>query len=201
MSKPVSINPEKSALLILDFQEVVLSNYLSAGDATAVLGKTTELLAAARAAHMNVIHVMVAFRQGHPEISPRNKLFSAAKEHGLFARDGANTSIHSAVAPADEEAVVIKHRIGAFSGTDLETLLRAKNIESLLIAGVTTTGVVLSTVRQAFDRDYRLVVAGDCCADPDYEVHRVLLDKVIAQHAEVVTAHDIAVALQGASAK
>lgn len=179
----------------MDFQNVILNNYLAADQAARVLATTADLIDAARKARLPVIYVMVAFRPGHPEISPRNRLFSIVKEHGLFARDGADTGIHAAIAPTPEEPVVVKHRVGAFSGTDLETLLRAWHIETLVLAGITTAGVVLSTVRQAFDRDYRLVVARDCCADPDQEVHRVLLDKVIADHAEVLTAREIVAAL------
>src|SRR5260370_22115041 len=58
-----------------------------------------------------------------------------------------------------------------FVGTDLETLLRANGIDTLVLAGVHTSGVVLSAVRHAGDLDYRLVVVRDCCADPDAEVH------------------------------
>jgi isochorismate hydrolase len=75
---------------------------------------------------------------------------------------------------------VVKHRISPFVGTDLETLLRANGIDTLVLAGVHTSGVVLSTVRHAGDLDYRLVVVRDCCADPDGEVHAMLLDIVIA---------------------
>ncbi|MFG1404190.1 cysteine hydrolase family protein [Xanthobacter sediminis] len=196
MSKQFSISLEKSALLIMDFQNVILDNYLSADQAATVLANTAKLLSAAREAKMRIIYVMVAFRHGHPEISPRNKLFSIVKEHGLFARGGADTSFHSAVSPTNEEPIVIKHRIGAFTGTDLEMLLRAKHVETLVLAGVTTTGVVLSTVGQAFDRDYRVIVARDCCGDPDEEVHQMLLDKVISQHAEIVAAQEIITALR-----
>lgn len=144
---------------------------------------------------MPVVYVMVAFRQGYPEVSERNRLFSRVKQSGAFGCGQVETAIHPAVAPLDNEPVVIKHRIGAFTGTALETLLRSNGIETLVLAGVTTAGVVLSTVRQALDLDYRVVVARDCCADPDHDVHHVLLDKVIAQHAEVVSAQRVVDAL------
>jgi len=153
------------------------------------------MIAAARTARMLVIYVTVAFRPGHPEVSARNRLFTLLKQNGLFARGHVDTAIHPALAPAEDEPVVIKHRVGAFTGTDLEMLLRASGIETLVLAGITTAGVVLSTVRQAFDMDYRVVVAGDCCADPDLDVHQMLLDKVIAQHAEVVSAQRVIDAL------
>jgi hypothetical protein len=87
---------------------------------------------------------------------------------------------------------VVKHRISPFVGTDLETLLRANGIDTLVLAGVHTGGVVLSTVRHAGDLDYRLVVVRDCCADPDGEVHAMLLDIVIAKQPAVVTTAEFA---------
>ena len=75
-------------------------------------------------------------------------------------------AIHPAAAAREGEPIVVKHRISPFVGTDMETLLRANGIDTLVLAGVHTSGVVLSTVRHAGDLDYRLVVVRDCCADP-----------------------------------
>ena len=66
--------------------------------------------------------------------------------------------------------MVTKRRVGAFSTTDLETILRAKNINKLVLFGISTSGVVLSTVRWAADMDYSLAVVSDACADRDPEV-------------------------------
>jgi len=60
-------------------------------------------------------------------------------------------------------------------------------VRTLVLAGIATSGVVLSTLRQAADLDYGLVVLRDACADADEEVHRVLLDKVFARQADVLT--------------
>jgi nicotinamidase-related amidase len=70
-------------------------------------------------------------------------------------------------------------------------ILRASGIETLLLAGIVTSGVVLSTVRHAADADYRLVVVEDCCADRDAEVHRVLMEKVFARWTTVAKAADV----------
>lgn len=73
--------------------------------------------------------------------------------------DNESTAIHPDVAPAENE--VVKRRVGAFSFTELEMILRAQGIENLILTGVTTSRVVLSTVGQAFDLDYRLIVVND----------------------------------------
>jgi nicotinamidase-related amidase len=65
-------------------------------------------------------------------------------------------------------------------------ILRSNDIETLVMCGIATSGVVLSTLRHAADFDYRLVVVRDCCSDSDSTVHACLLDKVFPRQAEVV---------------
>lgn len=195
MSYWPDLDPAKSALLLMDFQNTLLDDILSASDAALVLARTEALLASARVTGMTIVHVAVAFRAGHPEVNARNTVFSFVKDNGLFEAGSDGASIHARVAPADDEPVVTKRRIGAFSGTELDMLLRAIGVDTLILAGITTSGVVLSTVRQAFDLDYRLVVVRECCADGDSDVHAVLLDSVLPQHARVLSVDELIEAL------
>ena len=73
--------------------------------------------------------------------------------------------------------MVTKRRVSAFAGSDLEVVLRSGEVGHLVLCGIATSGVVLSTLREAADRDYRLTVLSDLCVDPDPEVQRVLLEK------------------------
>jgi nicotinamidase-related amidase len=77
--------------------------------------------------------------------------------------------------------------VSAFTGSDLEVMLRSFEIKHLVLCGISTSGVVLSTVREAADKDYRITVLSDCCADRDEEVHRVLTTKIFPRQAEVIT--------------
>jgi nicotinamidase-related amidase len=85
--------------------------------------------------------------------------------------------------------------VSAFRGTDLEMILRAKEIDTLVLFGIATSGVVLSTLLEASDADYRLVVIKDCCVDGDAEVHACLVDKVFSRRAAVVSAGEFLAAL------
>lgn len=190
----LSIDPKNTALLVMDFQALVVENY--ATDKDTLLAQTARLLNAARGKGLTVIYVVVGFRLGFPEISARNMSFNAIKGTGRFAVGDSNAEIHRAVAPNAEETVVTKHRVGAFVGTDLDMILRANSIETLLLAGIATSGVVLSTVRHAADADYRLVVVRDCCSDQDTEVHRILLDKVFPRQAAVTSVDEILPAIK-----
>jgi len=142
-----------------------------------------------------VIYVVVGFRPGYPEVSDRNATFSGLKASGAFAAGAENTRIHPAIAPLAEEIIVTKHRVSAFAGTDLDLMLRANGIETLILTGIVTSGVVLSTLRHAADADYRLLVVGDCCSDGDEEAHRVLLEKVFPRQATITTAAGLAQAI------
>ena len=91
------------------------------------------------------------------------------------------------MAPADGDIIVTKRRVSAFTGSDLEVVLRAAGIDHLVLTGIATSGVVLSTLRQAADLDYRLTVLVDGCLDADPEVHRVLTGKVYPRQAGVLS--------------
>jgi nicotinamidase-related amidase len=193
VAETFSIAPKTTALLVMDYQVTIVENY--AGDQQNLLSRTASLLAVARKAGLTIIHIVVGFRPGYAEVSPRNLSFSAIRQSGRFLAGDQATAIHGAVAPVEGDIVVTKHRVSAFAGTDLEMILRAKGIEHLILAGIATSGVVLSTTRHAADADYRITIVGDCCADRDEEVHRVLLDKVFPRQAAVVTSDDITAAL------
>lgn len=191
MSNQLSNISKNSALLVMDFQTIILNNFLPQEIAGNVIRNTASLIAAARTAAVPVIYVSVGFRKGYPEFSKNNAIFSSIKENGIFMADNESTAIHPDIAPAEDETVIVKRRVGAFSFTELEMILRAQGIETLILAGVTTSGVVLSTVGQAFDLDYRLVVAGDCCADSDHDTNLFLLNKILPQHAIVTRSTEI----------
>jgi nicotinamidase-related amidase len=183
-----------TALLVMDFQTTIVEGF--AADKDALLARTAGLLAAARAAGAMVVYVVVGFRAGYPEVSAANASFNAIRGTGRFAAGDPGAAIHPAVAPQDGDVVVTKHRVGAFAGTDLDMILRANGIDTLVLAGIATSGVVLSTLRHAADADYRVRVVRDCCSDRDEEVHRVLMEKVFPRQATVVSA---AQALDGAA--
>jgi nicotinamidase-related amidase len=176
----------KHALLVMDVQHVVVDRYPD----PAYLARLREAVGGARAGGLPVIYVTVGFRPGYPEISTRNKMFGRLV-HTLPAT-GADEAmrIHSDVAPEPGDIVVTKRRVSAFAGSDLDVVLRAGEIDHLVLTGIATSGVVLSTLRQAADLDFGLTVLADGCLDADPEVHRVLTEKVFPRQADVTTVAD-----------
>ncbi|HET9983703.1 MAG TPA: isochorismatase family cysteine hydrolase [Longimicrobiales bacterium] len=195
MPAELSFERGRTAVLIMDYQQAMVSGV--GGGADALLERARRVLDAARAAGVPVIYIVVGFREGYPEVSERNVLFARVKGSSRLLLGTPGAEIAPAVAPAPGDVTVVKHRVGAFHGTDLEVILRAREIDTLVLLGIATSGVVLSTVRHAADADYRLVVLADCCADADAEVHRCLLEKVFPRQATVSSSEAFVEALAG----
>jgi nicotinamidase-related amidase len=192
----LSLDTAHTALLSMDLQTAIVSIYTK-GDSD-LIRRAAAVLKEAREHRLSVIHVQVGFRPGLPEISLRNPLLSAIKNsvqhQQLF--QGVAGAIHSAVEPQQEDILITKHRISAFAGTDLDMILRARDIDTLILFGIATSGVVLSTLLHASDADYRLIVVKDCCADLDAEVHGCLVEKVFPRLATVLGASECIKVLQ-----
>jgi nicotinamidase-related amidase len=185
----------RAAVLSMDLQTAIVSRYLTSADD--FMTRAAGVLKRARDRGIKVIHVQVGFRPGLPEVSLRNQLFGAIKSSPEWQKifEGPAGAIHPAVGPEGEDIVVTKHRVSAFAGTDLDMILRANDIDTLILLGIATSGVVLSTLLEASDADYRLIVVKDCCADQDQEVHACLMEKVFPRRAAVLSAAEILDAL------
>jgi nicotinamidase-related amidase len=176
-------NTQNTALLVMDMQVGIVA-MLPTGET--FIGNVAKAIANAREKKIPVIFVTVGFRQGAPEISMNNKGFSGNKERFANTNMDEFMKVHPGIAPQAGEVTVIKRRVSAFTGSDLEVILRALGIQHIILTGIATSGVVLSTLREAADKDYRLTVIADCCADGDEEVHRVLTTKVFPRQADVL---------------
>ena len=198
MTEEIEFDRDHAAVLSMDFQNEIVANLKIGADA--LLGRAATVLATARQAGLPVIHVVVGFRPGYPEVNPRNRVFSQLKTAGRFASGSEGVEIDARVAPRAGEVVVTRARAGAFAGSDLDTILRAQDITTIILLGIATSGVALSTARWAADIDYDMVIVSDGCGDRDDEVHRVLMDKIFPRNATVASAERVVAALtRGAS--
>ncbi|CAM4313236.1 cysteine hydrolase family protein [Paenibacillus xylanexedens] len=188
-----------SALLIMDMQKSVVSQFVKDREALLPFQKAIET---ARSHAIPVIYIRVAFRPGYPEVSSRNKMFGGIPDRAGAGADAvaameAAVQIDESVQPQPDEPIVTKVRVSAFAGSDLEVILRSHQIDTLILSGIATSGVVLSTLREAADKDYALTVLSDACIDADPEVHRVLTEKVFPLQAEVRSVDEWADSLSG----
>lgn len=184
---------KKQVLLVMDLQQGIVTRFPNSAEYIARVAKTIH---AARAKDIPIIYVTVNFRRGYPEVSQRNKAFSAvlaaaaasnSQGGGSFEEGSPAVQIVDEIAPLPgKDILVTKRRVSAFAGSDLDVVLRGLGAEHLVLSGLATSGVVLSTLRQAADLDYAITVLEDLCMDSDSEVHRVLVEKVFPRQAEVV---------------
>src|SRR5260221_14019505 len=170
-----------SALLIMDIQGPMVDGLANKEE---YLQKIQLTIVAARANNIPVIYVVVGFRPNMPEFNPRSKGLRAMRD--TRAADALVNPI-PVLTLSETDVVVTRSRVSAFARSDLEIILRTKNIDHLVLSGISTSGVVLSSVREAVDKDYILTVLSDLCADRDEEVHRVLTEKVFPRHADVLS--------------
>ena len=96
-----------------------------------------------------------------------------------------------------DEPEIIKPRVNAFYGSELELLLQSRDIDTLVLMGVTTEMVVESTARQAMDSDYRVIVLEDCCASSQQAYHDNSI-LVMDRMAEISNSQEFVQTLEGA---
>ena len=180
----MSFDSKKTAIISMDYQKGIFKFYPAAQSVLTIAAKALDL---ARAHNILVLHVGLGFSAGHPEVSPNNSRFSTIKQNGLFVKGTESSEFEPLLNILPDELIIYKQRYSAFSDTTLQMVLRANNIENLILLGVSTSGIVLSTLRQAFDLDYKCNIIKDACFDGDEEVHRVLTEKVFPIQANVYT--------------
>lgn len=187
------VDSARTALLVMDFEPFILGNLPDKGDA--VVSAAQRALAAARAAGATIGYVRVAFADGEKPGGAMAKRVGGVVPPALHA-DAPTTQVDARLAPQDGDIAVRKNRPGAFSTTDLHEQLQQRGIDTLFLAGVSTSNVVLSTTRAALDLDYRVIVVTDACADRDPELHETLVTTVYPKQVEVIESGELAGLLQ-----
>jgi nicotinamidase-related amidase len=194
----LQIDPARAALLLLDYQNynVHPEGYWaravpgSAERAAPAVARTAEVLAAARRTTITVIHVQNAWREGHPDVNPYTPWQADAKAAGRSTEGTWGIEFVEALAPVESELVVRKRAVSGFAGTELDRLLRVRDISTLVIAGVVTNFAAEGTARDASDRGYRVIVLADCCESVTEEMHQFSITQILPAMAEVVNAAD-----------
>jgi nicotinamidase-related amidase len=186
MSTPaLALDPKRTALLVMDFQQGIVQRM---PDVDALLGRVRAAIADVREHGGTIGYVRVAFTEEDWAAIPDSAMFASVGQNRLMHHEDPSTAIHDALAPEPGDIVVRKTRVGAMFTTDLDRQLRDRGIDTLVLAGLSTSGVVLSTVIEATDRDYRLYVLSDGTDDPDAETRDFLLGKVFPRRAQVIGA-------------
>jgi nicotinamidase-related amidase len=195
---PLAYPASQTALLLLDYYSF-FQTHLRDGDFKSIIARAAALRAWALSgnrAGMLVVHGLIDVR-GSNEVLATHK--SVGRLTGfqkvMMATPGAEEEAAELVCPEDSDSeILVRRKPGVFSALlsyGLAEELEKRGIKSLIIGGVATSAVVMSTVRGAADQGFVLTVARDACGDPDLERHEVLLDKIVPGFANVVTVEEL----------
>ncbi len=188
----MSLNPAKSALLVIDMQEFFLdpqSPSFTCGG-LAILPVLQRLIGVFREAGRPVIYTRHVHHPDHLDSGIMGWWWQ-----GMCIEGSPESEIHRDLAPRPSEKVVLKHRYSGFYNTDLETVLRCLKIEDLVIAGIMTNMCCESTARDAYFRDYRVFFLADGTGSITEEMQVASLLNLAFGFAHVTTADSIAEAL------
>jgi nicotinamidase-related amidase len=190
------IDPARTALLVMDMQPAILDRF---EDADALLDRASQAISTVRSHGGHIGYVRVAFEDEELAAIPAHSRMAAAAAAGggAFHVGSPSSAVHDRLAPQDGDIAVRKIRVGAFSTTDLHDQLHGREIDTLILAGLSTSGVVLTTVREAHDRDFRVFVLADVTADPQPGVHEFLTERIFPRQGEVITLADLDTVLGG----
>jgi nicotinamidase-related amidase len=190
-NETAKLDPARTALLVMDYQQGIVERI---EDSEALVARARAAIDTLRAVGAEIGYVRVAFTDADLDAMPDGAPMAQRVKQmprGAMDADAPATQIDERLAPADGDIVVRKTRVGPFLTTDLDQQLRARGVDTLVLAGISTSGVVLSTVRDAHDRDYRLYVLADATADPLPDVHEALIRKILPRQAEVIEVADL----------
>jgi ureidoacrylate peracid hydrolase len=200
----MSINASKSALLILHYQKGLVRHdgvFAFSGTPDQVekhncLEKTAGVLKASRGASILVVYVNIAYRPGFPELKkPTYPLIESIQERGAFLRGSRDAEVPEELKPEEGDITVINFDSSAFSHTDLDCILRAKDVKQLFLAGIATNWIVESTTRYGAELGYDITVLEDCCQGFTDELHNFAIKETLPFYATIMKSQDFIAAL------
>ena len=185
----LGLEPTRTAVLAMDFQRGIVSGNAMVQERN-VTQKAKAVLDGARQVDVPVIHVVIQFREGYPEVSPRNRMFSGVKQGGRFLAGTEETMIENSLGPAEGDVIVSRPRVNAFCSSDLQSILNSKEVHTLILMGIATNWVVEATARHATDADYRVIILEDCCAGMSVESHNSAIAHTLDQIGKISTSEE-----------
>jgi nicotinamidase-related amidase len=190
----ITLDPRSTALVLIDLQNGILALDTRPRPSSEVLAAGRSLAGRFRVAGSPVVLVRVAFAPDYADAPPGLTDVPSNRPKGGLPAEWSRLA-DGLAAPSD--LLVVKHQWGAFHGTDLDLQLRRRGIDTIVIGGIATNFGVESTVRQAWEFGYHVVVVEDACAAISTELHTIAVRTILPRIARVALAADLAFAGRG----
>lgn len=199
----MDLTPSRTAVIAVHMQhDIVTADGAFGGFFAAqaaerdVIGQAGQLLEAARRSGATVVYTRVAWQPGYPDLVANSPLLGMVAQFGALVEGSGKTEIVPQLTPQDGDIVLTHQRVGGFSASQLDVILRSRGIDTVLFAGVATNASVESTVRQASDLGYRTIVVADACSAADPGAHHAAIAS-LGLLAEITTTAEAVQALSG----
>ncbi|MEU6702033.1 cysteine hydrolase [Pseudonocardia sp. NPDC046786] len=198
----MDLDPPRTAFIAVHYQNDVITpegafGAIFAEQATAagIVPTTKTLHTAARDAGAQIVYTRVAFQPGYGDLVGNFPLLAMVGQQGCLVDGTSAAAIVDDLTPLDGDIVVTHQRVSGFVGSELDTVLRGRGIDTVVITGVATNMSVESTARSAGDLGYRTIVVSDASSAATPEVHQASLDS-LGMLGEVATSADVLAALK-----
>ncbi len=199
----MDLTPSRTAVIAVHMQhDIVTADGAFGGFFAAqaaerdVIGQAGQLLEAARRSGATVVYTRVAWQPGYPDLVANSPLLGMVAQFGALVEGSGKAEIVPQLTPRDGDIVLTHQRVGSFSASQLDVILRSRGIDTVLFAGVATNASVESTVRQASDLGYRTIVVADACSAADPGAHDAAIAS-LGLLAEITTTAEAVQALSG----
>lgn len=156
-----------------------------------VVRSAARVSAAVRSSGGLVVYTRVAHRPGYPDLIPNTPSFAMIRQQQAFLEGTPKTRIIDEMAPEAEDVVITHVRLTGFFGTELDTILRARNVDTLLFTGVATNLSITGTALEAINHGYRITVVSDASTAATDQAHQASLE-TLGQLGEVITTDEVA---------
>jgi len=199
------VDPGRMALVNIDMQNCFVENSpLAAPDGPATLERINHLLSACRKAGVMVIHTAHVLRPDGSNMGVMGELIEPVRD-GYINKDRSTSNLHPRLDVQPDDIILDKPRYGSFHGTDLELVLRNRQIDTLIISGICTNICCETTAREANMRDFRVFFLSDGTATfptmgvSAAEIQRVSLATLATAFAQVLSVNEMVEKLESAS--
>ena len=178
---------ERPALVVVDFLKAYTTEGapLYASGVVEAVAETPELLAAARAARILVIHTRILYHA--LDCADGGMWVRKSPVMKAMVKGAPVAEFCEAVAPVDSELVVVKQYASAFFGTSLATTLHSRGVDTVIIAGCSTSGCVRATAVDAVQHGFRSIVVRECVGDRHPAPHEANLFDIDSKYGDVVS--------------